>query len=279
MPAKIIDGKAIAQSITDRAAQRRDQLGFTPGLAAILVGDDPASRLYVGLKEKACARVGIHFEKILLPADISETAILAEIAELNGRNDIDAILVQLPLPQPLNEDRIIAALDPAKDVDGFHPDNVDALLRGRPRLIPGLAAGIMELIGSTGIALAGKTAVTVANSQVFYQPLAKVLTDAGAKTIFAGPNEVGRDGATGLADVLIVAVGRPRLITGAMIKPGAVVIDVGTNRVGDKVVGDVERTSTETTAGHLTPVPGGVGPVTVAMLLSNTVALAAARRG
>lgn len=278
MPARTIDGKAVAKMIIERTARRRADLGFTPGLAAILVGDDPASHLYVDLKEKACARSGIGFEKSVFPADAAETEILAKIAELNGRPDIDAILVQLPLPAGLDEDRIIGAMDPTKDVDGFHPENLAALLQGRPRLVPGLAAGIMELIGSTGVPLAGKKALVVANNPAFYRPLAKVLSDAGAVPEFSGPDEAGLAESSVRADLLIVAVGRPGIITGDLIKPGAVIIDVGTNRLDGKLIGDVDAVSVRETAGWLTPVPGGVGPVTVAMLLANTVALAAAGR-
>ncbi len=279
MPAKIIDGKAVAEKIMERTARQRAELGFVPGLAAILVGDDPASHLYVGLKEKACARLNIHFEKFILPADTPEGAVLKTIGELNGRPDIDAILVQLPLPDRFNEDRVIAAMDPAKDVDGFHPENLALLLQGQPRLVPGLAAGILELIESTGVPLNDKTAAVVANSQAFYRPLARVLTDIGVRPAFHGPDEPGLAQTTGQADLLVVALGRPGAIAGAMLKNGAVVIDVGTNRINGKVVGDVDRQSAAAVAGHLTPVPGGVGPVTVAMLMANTITLAAARRG
>jgi len=279
MPACPIDGKAVAAKIMKRTARIRAKLKRPPGLAAILVGDDPASHLYVRLKEKACRKAGVHFEKIIFPAGAAETDVLAAVGELNRRTDIDAILVQLPLPTHLDEDKVIAAMDPAKDVDGFHAANIAALLQGQPRLLPGLAAGIMELIDSTGVRPTGLTATVVANSRTFYEPLACALVDAGFTTIFLGPDDRRLAEATSAADVLIIAVGRPKLITGDMVKPGAVVVDVGTNRLGKKVVGDVDAASVGDVAGHLTPVPGGVGPVTVAMLMANTVALSAARQG
>lgn len=278
MPARPIDGKAIADKLMKEAARQRAKLDREPGLAALLVGDDPASHLYVRLKEKACRRVGVRFEKLLFPANAAQDKVTAAINELNRREDIDAILVQLPLPEGIDENAVIAAMDPAKDVDGFHPQNLAALMRGRPRLLPGLPAGIMEMIRSTGVSLEGRQAVVVANSRTFYEPLARVLADAEAVPAYMHPDDDRLAAATAAADILIVAVGRSKFITGRMIKHGAVVIDVGTNRFGNQVLGDVEADSAMTVAGHLTPVPGGVGPVTVAMLMVNTVALAAARQ-
>jgi methylenetetrahydrofolate dehydrogenase (NADP+) / methenyltetrahydrofolate cyclohydrolase len=278
MSAQPIDGKAVAAKIMKKTARFRARLDREPGLAAVLVGDDPASHLYVRLKEKACRDTGIRFEKLIFPAGTSSDKVITAIDELNRRADIDAILVQLPLPTGLDENAVIAAMDPAKDVDGFHPENVAALMRGRPRLLPGLAAGIMELIRSTGVRPDGRQAVVVANSRTFYEPLARVLADAGASPAYIHPDDGRLAAAAAAADMLIVAIGRPRMITGKMVKPGAVVIDVGTNRFGKQVIGDVDADSVKAVAGHLTPVPGGVGPVTVAMLMANTVALAAARQ-
>ncbi len=278
MPAKIIDGKAVAEKIMERTARQRAELGFVPGLAAILVGDDPASHLYVGLKEKACARLNIHFEKFILPAGTAEAAVLKTIDELNRRPDIDAILVQLPLPAPLDEDRIIAAIDPAKDVDGFHPDNVAALLKGQPTILPGLVAGIMELITASTEDLTDEIAVVVGNSRTFFEPLAVVLRHAGLTPQFLTPADANLAEILKTAKVVIVAVGKARFIKGDMIRKGAVVIDVGTNKVDGKTVGDVDFDSVKEVAGHVSPVPGGVGPMTVAMLLVNTVALAKRRR-
>ena len=279
MSAKIIDGKKLATLIAHEAAQERATLGITPGLVAVLVGDDPASHLYVSLKEKACRDAGIAFEKMLFRADASLETVLRAIANLNSREDIDAILVQLPLPAPLNAERVISAIDPAKDVDGFHPENVAALRAGTPRIIPGLAAGIIALIRSTGEPLAEKSALVVANSAAFFAPLASVLEGAGCKPSFTDADAPGLTELVRSADILIVAVGRPAIINGAMLKPGAIVIDVGTNRVNGKTIGDVDYSSAVDVAGHLTPVPGGVGPMTIALLLKNTVALCRNRRG
>ncbi len=279
MTAKIIDGKALAEQITRETAKEIAGLGFQPGLGVILVGDDPASKLYVGLKEKACERVGIHFEKKLLPKRAAERTVLKTLAELNVREDIDAVLIQLPLPKHLDEDKIMRAIDPCKDVDGFHFDNIMALLMGAPRLQPGLLAGIMLLIKSTGMPLAGSRALIVANSHVFSEPLAKLLDAEGVAASFCQPGVRNLAAKVAEADTVIVAAGKPKLITGKMLRPGAIVIDVGTNRVGKKVVGDVDFTSASKVAGFITPVPGGVGPMTVAMLLRNTVLLAKKRRG
>jgi len=277
--AKIIDGKAVAARLDQKTAELVAKLGIRPGLAAILAGDDPASHLYVSLKEKACARLGIAFKKVLLPADAAEETVLAAVRRLNDDPDVDGFIVQLPLPPHLNEDKVVASIDTAKDADGFHVKNIAALLLRRELVVPGLVAGIMELIGSTGAVLAGKTAVIVANSRVFFEPLAEMLKRAGT-----GLQEYAESYSPKLrsqcrsADILIVAVGKPNFITGDMIKPGAIVIDVGTNRLGGKVVGDADAASVKEAAGWLTPVPGGVGPVTVAMLLLNTVKLASKRR-
>jgi methylenetetrahydrofolate dehydrogenase (NADP+)/methenyltetrahydrofolate cyclohydrolase len=278
MNAKTIDGKAVARRITDEAAAELAKLGVTPGLAVVLVGDDPASHLYVRLKEKACRDIGIAFEKLFFRADADEALVLHAIAALNKRQDVDAILVQLPLPPHLDEDRVIAAIDPVKDVDGFHPENVRLLQDGHPRIVPGLAGGILELVRETGVTVAEKTALVVANSRAFYAPLESALAASRMWPAFALPDDASLPLKTRAADVLVVAVGRPGFVTGAMLKPGAVVIDVGTNRVDGKTVGDVDAASAGEVAAHLTPVPGGVGPVTVAMLLRNAVALAAARR-
>ena len=268
-----IDGKNVARRITEDAIRERNRLGITPSLAVVLVGDDPASHLYVRLKERACREAGIDFEKFLFRADAPEETVLRTIAQLNARVDIDAILVQLPLPATLRTDRVIEAIDPAKDVDGFHPQNVAALLAGTPRIVPGLAAGIMTLIRSTGVSLETKSALIVANSVAFFQPVEAVLRQAGCVSSFAKPDDSELATKSRAADILIVAIGRAGFIKGSMLRQGAIVIDVGTNRTENRIVGDVDAASTEGVAGYLTPVPGGVGPVTVAMLLSNIVAL------
>jgi methylenetetrahydrofolate dehydrogenase (NADP+)/methenyltetrahydrofolate cyclohydrolase len=275
---QLIDGKKIARQITDEVAREVASLDFAPGLAAILVGDDPASRLYVGLKEKACRKVGIRFERVELKADAAELEVLMSVEYLNRRDDIDAFIVQLPLPPHLNADRVISQISPKKDADGFHPDNLRSLLQGRPTVPPGLAQGIIDLIKSTDINPEGLAVAVVGNSAVFYEPLAKMFKDIGALPYFVGAGDKELTAKCLQADILVVAAGRPRLVRGDMIKRGAVVIDVGTNRVGDAVVGDVDFESVSRLADFITPVPGGVGPMTVAQLLKNTVELAKRRR-
>ncbi|HSD12699.1 MAG TPA: bifunctional 5,10-methylenetetrahydrofolate dehydrogenase/5,10-methenyltetrahydrofolate cyclohydrolase [Patescibacteria group bacterium] len=277
MSAKLIDGKSVAAAITARAKKECALLGFTPGLAAVLVGDDPASHLYVRLKEKACREVGVAFERIYLKADAPQPLVIRAVENLNKRPDVDAILIQLPLPAPLDADAVIRAMDPEKDADGFHPENVGLLREGTPRVVPGLAAGILALAKSTGQHLAGRAALVIANSPAFFPPLEVVLRSAGLRPSFGTPDDARIPALARDADLLVVAVGRPGFLTAAMVKPGAIVVDVGTNRVGGKTVGDAEP-AVRDVAGHVTPVPGGVGPVTVAMLVANTVELAKRRR-
>ncbi len=277
MPAKLIDGKSVAAAITARAKRECALLGFTPGLAVVLVGDDPASHLYVSLKEKACRQVGIAFERLYLKADAPQQLVLRAVETLNRRADVDAVLVQLPLPAPLDADAVIRAMDPDKDADGFHPENVERLRDGEPRVVPGLAAGILALAKSTGERLSGRKALVIANSRAFFGPLDVVLRSAGMTPSYTPPDDAGAADRSREADLVVVAVGRPGYLTAAMVKPGAIVIDVGTNRVGGRTVGDADPAVREV-AGHLTPVPGGVGPVTVAMLVANTVELAKRRR-
>ncbi len=278
MSAKIIDGKSIAARVRGEVREEIAELGIKPGLGVILVGDDPASHLYVSLKEKACAEVGIKMEKRLFPASAKEKEVVAAVNKFNRRDDIDGILVQLPLPAPLDEDRVIAAIDPAKDADGFHPDNVAALMKGQPTILPGLVAGIMELITASTEDLTDEIAVVVGNSRTFFEPLAVVLRHAGLTPQFLTPADPNLAEILKTAKVVIVAVGKARFVKGDMIRQGAVVIDVGTNKVDGKTVGDVDFDSVKEVAGHVSPVPGGVGPMTVAMLLVNTVALAKRRR-
>jgi methylenetetrahydrofolate dehydrogenase (NADP+)/methenyltetrahydrofolate cyclohydrolase len=280
MNAKLIDGKTLAARWRAETKTKITELGFQPGLGVILVGDDPASHLYVSLKEKACAEVGIKMEKRLFPPDATEDAVLAAIREFNSRPDTDAILVQLPLPPQLDEDKIIVAIDPAKDADGFHPDNVAAFRRGEPNaLAPGLAAGIMELIAATDADLVSRRAVVVANSDVFFGPVAAILKRSAVSAEFVRPDDADLAERSRRADILIVAVGRPGFINGDTCKPGAIVIDVGTNRVEGQTVGDVDMASVGDVASFLTPVPGGVGPMTVAALVANVAELANRRRG
>lgn len=271
---QLINGKSLAGRITEEVRSEIENLGTAPGLAVVLVGDDEPSHLYVGIKEKACAEVGIRFEKHMLPADTTSHDVLALIKDLNQRDDVDAILIQLPLPDQLDTEEILSAMDPNKDVDGFHSKNVSAFLNGDATHVPVLVGAVMALIAETRVPLDGLRAAVVANSEVFAEPLMAALEQKNCSASFfsAGDNLIGtmlRD-----ADIVIVAAGRPGLIQGPMLKPGCIVIDIGTNRVGDKLVGDCDADSIDPVAAWRTPVPGGVGPVTVAMLLRNTVELA-----
>lgn len=271
---KIIDGKKLAEDIQNDIYRQIKSKGLTPGLAVILVGDDPASKLYVSLKKKAAQEVGIEFHEYLLEADTPQDKILECIDFLNKDEKIDAILVQLPLPAGFDTDKIINKIDPAKDVDGFHPENIKKLLSSQTDFIPGLPLGIIKLLESTGENLAQKSAVIIAKSKIFYEPLAKLLKDKNIIATIASPKDTGLKNKTINADILITAIGQPFFITANMIKPDAIVIDIGTNKVGDYTVGDVDYTAAFEVASHITPVPGGVGPMTVAMLLYNTLKLA-----
>lgn len=281
MPARIIDGKAIAAGIRERVAEEvknlRSAKGVTPGLAVILVGDDPASKVYVGMKKKACEAVGIYSQEHVLPAETSQRELMELIAALNEDPRISGILVQLPLPTHLDEKEVLKAIAPAKDVDGFHPVNVGALVVGEPTFVPCTPAGIIELIKSAGIEIKGKRAVVVGRSNIVGKPVALLLLAEHATVTICHSRTTDLAAECRNADILVVAIGKPEMIKGNMIKPGAVVIDVGVNRVGEKkLVGDVKFDEAVQVAGYITPVPGGVGPMTIAMLMKNT--LEAARR-
>jgi methylenetetrahydrofolate dehydrogenase (NADP+)/methenyltetrahydrofolate cyclohydrolase len=273
-----IDGKAVAAAVREEVRERVARLaarGIVPGLAAILVGDDPASRVYVGNKEKACADAGIRSFRHRLPASTPEGELLALVARLGRDPEVHGILVQLPLPPPLRAPAVIEALAPEKDVDGLHPVNQGRLLAGLPGLRPCTPLGILRLIDTTGGVLGGAHAVVVGRSVLVGKPVALLLLERHATVTLCHsrtadlPREVGR------AQVLIAATGQPGLIRGEWIRPGAVVIDVGINRGPDgKLCGDVEFEPARERAGFITPVPGGVGPMTVAMLLANTVTAA-----
>lgn len=274
MPAKIIDGKSIAKNIRAEVAEEAARLSAVPGLGVVLVGEDPASVLYVGLKEKACADAGIRFEKRILPGTATTEEVISEVEDMNGRDDMNAVMVQLPLPEQVDTKKVIGSISPARDVECFHPENISAFLAGKARVTPILQSGIMKLVEATGEDIRDRCALVVAKSREFYAPLEKMLTDAGSTTHFETPDSgrVKENAAT--ADILIVAAGRPGFITGGMVKPGAIVIDVGTNRTPEGLKGDVDFDAASKVAGHITPVPGGVGPMTVAMLLRNVVELA-----
>ncbi len=255
-----------------RVAALAEKYGRVPCLAVIIVGDNPASRSYVRGKIKATEVTGMDSRLVELPEDVSEDRLLEVIAELNADAGVDGILVQLPLPKHIDEDRVIDAISIEKDVDGFHPQNVARLWLGRPCIVPCTPKGIIRMIETTGTDLAGKKAVVVGRSNIVGKPVAKLLLDRNATVTIAHSRT--RDlGAVCLeADILVVAVGRPGMVDGSMVKPGAVVIDVGINRTEEgKLVGDVDFESASQAAGWITPVPGGVGPMTITMLMENTI--------
>jgi len=275
MAATIIDGKSLAATV--RAAQKSavDSLaarGVRPGLAAVLVGDDPASRVYVRNKARACEETGVRSETHEFPDGVSESALLERIARLNADRNVHGILVQLPLPRRLDAGRILAAVSPAKDVDGFQAANLGALVQGRPGYVPGTPAGVMRLLEHAGVAIAGRHAVIVGRSTIVGKPLALLLLQKDATVTICHSKTRDLASITRQADILVAAVGRAKLITADMVKPGACVIDVGVNRMPDgKLAGDVNFAAVKEVAGSITPVPGGVGPMTVAMLIVNTV--------
>jgi len=272
---KIIDGKAIAAQMRQDIAAEVAQIkvaGVTPGLAVVLVGEDPASRVYVSMKEKACSEAGIYSDEHKLPAETTEAQLLALIDELNRNVRIDGILVQLPLPKHIDESKVLEAISPAKDVDGFHPYNVGRLVTGNPLFQPCTPYGVMKMLEKSGVDLAGKEVVVVGRSNIVGKPVALMCLSQHATVTLCHSRTRDLAEQVRRADVLIAAVGRPEMIKGDWIKKGAVVIDVGVNRVGEKkLVGDVEFEAAKERASAITPVPGGVGPMTITMLLYNTV--------
>ena len=278
MPAQILDGKALAEQIRQGLKKRVERLkqehGLTPGLATVLVGDNPASKVYVNIKEKTCKEVGIKSERMDLPENTSEEELIALIKTLNGRKDIHGILVQLPLPKGLNEKRILDLIDPAKDVDGFHYANMGQFFLGNKGVIPCTPKGVMALIDSTQQDLTGKHAVVVGRSNTVGKPAALLLLDKNCTVTVCHSRTKDLGEMTRQADVLVAAVGKAHLITKEMVKEGAIVIDVGINRVDGKLVGDVDFEAVKEIASFITPVPGGVGPMTVAMLMETTLDIA-----
>ncbi len=276
MSARIIDGKAIARGVRARIAAeiaRRSERGLRPpGLTVILVGDDAASSVYVRNKHRACERAGIHSESVRLPSDISESELLARVDALNARDEVDGILVQLPLPPHIHEATLIERIRPDKDVDGFHPYNAGRLMQRLPALRACTPYGIMHLLAAVDQPMRGRHAVVVGASNIVGRPLNMELLLAGATVTVCHRFTAGLTDYVGQADILAAAVCKPGLIKGHWIKPGATVIDVGMNRGADgKLVGDVEFEAAHERAGRITPVPGGVAPMTVAMLLQNTL--------
>lgn len=291
MSARILDGKALAAELRAETAAAVAELkaatGRVPGLGVVLAGNNPASRSYVTAKEKACAEAGILSREIALPAAAARAEILAAVRALNADDAIDGILVQLPLPDPAGEREVIEAIDPAKDVDGFHPVNAGRLVLGLPAFVPCTPNGVLEMLRRAGVPLAGAAVAVVGRSPIVGRPLSILLSQKGVDATVTLCHTRTPDLArfTRAADVVVVAAGRPNTLTGDMVKPGAVVIDVGVNRVPDgtkasgyRLVGDADFASVAARAAAITPVPGGVGPMTIAMLLRNVVEAARRRR-
>ncbi len=279
MTARIIDGKAIAAALRADVAAKVAAAGFTPGLAVVLVGEDPASAVYVRTKDRAAREAGIAARTIRLPAGTSQADLLATIRALNEDPAIDGILVQLPLPPGIAPEAVIEAIDPDKDVDGFHPVNVGHLADGRPTLVPCTPLGIMKMLRAIGVTASGARAVVVGRSAIVGRPMARLLLSADATVTVAHSRTRDLPAECRRADILIAATGRPELVRADWVQPGATVIDVGINRLADgRLVGDVAFDACAAVAGAITPVPGGVGPMTVACLLENTLTAALHRR-
>jgi methylenetetrahydrofolate dehydrogenase (NADP+)/methenyltetrahydrofolate cyclohydrolase len=275
MTARIIDGKALSDSVKSEVAARVAELreqGVVPGLAVVLVGEDPASQVYVRNKAAACEKAGLHSRVIRLDAGITEEALLRQVRELNEDDAIHGILVQLPLPRHMDSAKVIEAIDARKDVDGFHVSNAGLLMTGQPLFRPCTPYGIMKMLESENVDLWGAEAVIVGASNIVGKPMAMLMLAKGATVTLCNSKTLDLGAQTRRADVLVVATGKPGIVTGDMVKPGAVVIDVGINRNEQgKLVGDVDFASASEVAGAITPVPGGVGPMTIAMLLVNTL--------
>ncbi len=274
--ATIIDGKAISQKIRSEVKAATEILikekGVTPGLAVVLVGDNPASKVYVGSKEKACVEMGFYSEKHVLPVTASQDELLKLIDKLNKDKNIHGILVQLPLPKQINEDFVLEAISPGKDVDGFHPYNVGRLAVGKPLFQPCTPYGMMKMLEYSNISVEGKHAVIIGRSNIVGKPIALMLLQKSATVTICHSKTKDLKAEVKRADIVVAAIGKPEFVTGDMLKEGAVVLDVGINRLeSGKLVGDVDFASAEKVASAITPVPGGVGPMTIAMLMYNTL--------
>lgn len=276
--AQIIDGKLISKQVRAQVAQETAELkkqGVTPGLAVIIVGDDPASQVYVRNKEKACDEVGFYSEKYALPAETTQDELNALVKELNGKKEISGILCQLPLPSRLDDKEVINLIDPIKDVDAFHPVNVGAIMIGDYNFLPCTPAGVMELIRSTGVDITGKKAVVIGRSNIVGKPMAMLLLHENATVEITHSKTQNLSEITKSADILVAAIGRAKFVTADMVKDGAVVIDVGMNRdENGKLCGDVDFDEVSKKCSYITPVPGGVGPMTISMLMKNTLTAA-----
>jgi methylenetetrahydrofolate dehydrogenase (NADP+)/methenyltetrahydrofolate cyclohydrolase len=282
--AQIISGKEIAREMKSELAALVAEFimnnGAVPRLAAVLVGDDPASDVYVRNKRKACDVVGMESELHRLPAETTQEGLLSLVAKLNRDNAVHGILIQLPLPPQINADRVLRAVNPAKDVDAFHPENVGLLVQGQPRFLPCTPHGVMQMLQRSGVPVEGQHAVVLGRSHIVGRPLSIMLSqanDGGNATVtLCHSRTKNLASITRQADILIAAIGKPKFVTANMVKPGAAVIDVGTNRTDEGLVGDVDFQAVKEVAGWITPVPGGVGPMTITMLLYNTLAAARA---
>ena len=274
--AQILDGKALAAQIKDEIKQEVASMAVKPGLAVVLVGDDPASHVYVNAKSKACQAVGFYSEKIKLPAETTQAELLAVVDRLNADDKIHGILVQLPIPKHLNEEEVLLRIEPNKDVDGFHPINMGKLLANKGKLpdnllVPCTAKGIMRLLQTSGVSLSGRQAVVVGRSNLVGKPVGLMLLYEDATTTICHSRTADLPAVCRTADILVVAIGRTEMVKGDWVKEGAIVIDVGINRTEAGLVGDVEFKAASERASWITPVPGGVGPMTIASLLENTL--------
>ena len=299
MTARLIDGKAVARQIEQEVVDGISRLGFKPGLVAVRVGNDPASEIYVRNKAKKARELGLEGNELVFPETMSEAELLAEVDRLNQDDTVDGILVQLPLPKQIDSRKVIDAIHPAKDVDGFHPMSVGMLHLGRPALVPCTPAGVIRLIESTGETIEGKHAVVIGRSDIVGKPMGALLLQRNATVTICHSRTRDLAGVARQADILVAAIGRPILVTADFVKPGAIVIDVGMNRVGPEfaaslahdaeklrllekngsvLLGDVDFARVRERASWITPVPGGVGPMTIAMLMKNTVTAAERRK-
>lgn len=274
----IIDGKAVSKAVRERVAKETEELkakGVTPGLAVIIVGEDPASQVYVRNKEKACEEVGFYSEKFALPENTTQQELNSLVMELNERKDINGILCQLPLPSHLDDKEVINLINPIKDVDAFHPVNVGAIMIGDYNFLPCTPAGVMELIHSTGVDVAGKKAVVIGRSNIVGKPMAMLLLHENATVEITHSKTQNLAEITSGADILVAAIGKAKFVGADMVKDGAVVIDVGMNRdENGKLCGDVDFDAVKDKCSYITPVPGGVGPMTISMLMQNTLTAA-----
>lgn len=279
----IIDGKAVSKAVRERVEKETEELkakGVTPGLAVIIVGEDPASQVYVRNKEKACEEVGFYSEKFALPENTTQQELNSLVMELNERKDINGILCQLPLPSHLNDKEVINLINPIKDVDAFHPVNVGAIMIGDYNFLPCTPAGVMELIHSTGVDVSGKKAVVIGRSNIVGKPMAMLLLHENATVEITHSKTQNLAEITSGADILVAAIGKAKFVGADMVKDGAVVIDVGMNRdENGKLCGDVDFDAVKDKCSYITPVPGGVGPMTISMLLQNTLTAAKIQNG